>query len=181
MDTSKTPKSESWWVRGVVACTLVAIGLTTGVLAASWELAAFYFTAAFFYLVVSWLEKRPRPAMSSTDADPPPTEIPPTYCRDCVSFDTKAGQEQLRKFPAFAKVAKVLTPDQLTHAGLPHDEAAKHDDGSGWPDAAPSEATAARLDGRPHTWDQYGLCARHLEIVNCYYTCDQYRRRVENT
>lgn len=171
MSTSKTSSSVSATGRWLLACGFCLLAAL-----AWWLESTLGAVLLLIAATVQGVDAILTPPAPQT-ADPPPTEIPPTYCRDCVSFDTKAGQAQLRKFPAFAKVASILTPDQLVHAGLPHDEARKHDDGSGWPDASPSSETAVRLGGRPHTWDQYGLCGRHGEIVNCFYTCPLYKKQ----
>lgn len=97
-----------------------------------------------------------------------PTTPLPKVCGNCRAFDLAEGQRQLRTHPTFSKVIDVLGPDQMARAGK-----ADIDPETGEPRAEPDDETRAKLGGRAHTWDQYGLCGKHMELRNRHveYEC----------
>lgn len=164
--------------RGVrIPLGVVLIGLG----AASWPLA--------YYLQLPWLYAC-GPLLAFTGGFVLPSRLwrarppaaPVARCGTCISFDLKAGQRVIESAAHFP--SNFLSPDQMAWskrretalvAGQTPEELEEMADGA--PRGVVDAVTEAKLEGRLHSWDQYGVCAKEQALVNRYDVQDCWRQR----
>lgn len=110
------------------------------------------------------------PASSRSPTLLPVFQAAGARCGTCRRFDAEEGQRILAESQGFP--SHFLTPGQMGKQEATGELAGE--DGVLYADVE-TDRTAEVLDGRVHTWKQYGACGVHTELRNEFDVCEHYR------